>query len=186
MLMARPQAADPDASRVRILAAARELAVRDGMAALSARTVAGAANVSPTTVCTLFGNMAGLRLSLIRAIFEPLVTILDGAEGLSVLDIAAAPLRADDSLPILVTQVAGYAGLFHGEHKALAEEIGSLVTEMREFLAKHEIPKSKLPGTARPSVLADRIIGLYFAASFQLARQPDIAPAQLRLIFGEI
>ena len=186
--MARPNSADPDATRERILDAAVTLLVHDGFGGLSARSIAVASGVSATSVCALFGSMSGLQAKVIEAGFLPLLEAFDTIEHMqtvSVFTVATAQLYESATLAGLVTQVAAVAGLRHGRHRTLTAQIDRSWDVVRDHFATVQIPNSPLRGYGDPLAVAERIIAVYFAAAFHLSRDPDIDRDHLRALVGE-
>ncbi|RKE43615.1 MULTISPECIES: TetR/AcrR family transcriptional regulator [unclassified Sphingomonas] len=186
--MARPNSADPDATRERILDAAVILSVHDGFDSLSARSVALASGVSATTVCALFGGMSGLHAKVIETAFVPLLkafSAIDHKPSMSVFKVATGQLYESATLAGLVTQIAALAGLRHGRHRALADQIDRSLNVVRDHFATVEVPNSPLRGYGDSVVVADRIIAVYFAAAFHLAPDPGTDRDRLRALVGE-
>lgn len=186
--MARPNSADPDATRERILEAAVTLSVRDGFGSLSARSLAVASGASATTVCALFGGMSGLNEKVIEMAFVPLLkafSAIDHKPSMSVFTVATGQLYESAKLAGLVTQIAAFAGLRQGRHRALAEQIDRSWDVVRDHFATVEVPNSSLRGKGDPFVIADRIIAIYFAAAFHLSRDPGLDRNRLRALVGE-
>lgn len=180
--MACPNSANPIATRERLVAAACAITVRDGMGALSTRTVGDGAGKSASLISALPGRMNGIRMQLVMRAFEPLIALFEGValdDPVTLFDIASAPLLDDHDLCVLVTQVAACAGLRHGRHWELAKQIDHSWTIVRDDLAT-SIPKSPLRHAGDANIVADRIIALYFAAAFHLARSPDLDRKELR------
>ncbi|MEN2786752.1 hypothetical protein ABC969_10010 [Sphingomonas qilianensis] len=168
-----------------MLKAVRDIATRDGMGHLSARHVAEEADVGASTVSAKFSGMFKLRAKLIEAAFGPLIhafELADNNAGLSAFEIATAPLRAEASLPVLVTQVAAYIGLRDGEQRAFALLLDRSWRIARDHIASFEIPNSQLRHFDDAGAVADRIMSWYFAAALQLARNPNVTPDQLQKI----
>lgn len=181
--MARPKSADPDATRQRIVSAARVIAVRDGMGALSARTIARGAGVSATTVSAFPKSMAGIKAMLVKEAFQPLLHVFKGVDlsrSVSAFDVAMLALEEDPTRAPLVTQVASYAGLRHGGHRLVADWIDECWKVVRDHLVSVELPGSGVQLHGNAEMTANRIIALYFAAAFHLARTPDIDREELR------
>lgn len=181
--MARPKSADPDETRRRIYAAARQVAARDGLCALSARTIAAVAGVSASSVSNIKGGMTGIRERLITMVFETLIEALgwdDEAIAKDPLSIVASVLRADPGLPRLTIQVASWAGGHTGFAHRLAKRFENSWTVVHDHLAKIEIPNSPLNGLGTAANTAESVITLFFAIAFQLARQPTLSDDQLR------
>lgn len=186
--MARPNSADPAATRERILDAAVILSVHDGLGALSARSVAAASGVSATTVCALFDGMSGLQEKVIEAGFLPLLKVFGTIEHMplmNVFTVATARLYESATRAGLVTQIAAFAGLRHGRHRSLAARIDRSWDVVQDHFATVEIPNSPLRGYGDPLAVADRIIAVYFAAAFHLSRDPGIDRNHLRALVGE-
>ncbi len=148
-----------------VLAAALRLVERDGVAALTARGLAGEAGTSPPAVYELFGDKTGV----VRAIFFA---------GFEQLGAALATLRKSDApLEDLVALAQAYRG-FIVAHPALAAVMFS-----RPFASFDPAPEEAAAGAA----VRERIVGMVrrAVAAGELSGDPtDVAHACVALVHG--
>lgn len=186
--MARPNSADPEATRQRVLDAAYAIAVVDGLGSVSARTVAAAAGVSASTVSATANGMAGVREELVDRAFRPIILAFSAAaeEGAptSLFDVVLRPLRDDHVLPGFIVQVVGWTGLHQGEQEDAAAKVEKNWKAVRDVLQTFYIPKLVPSGVSDAALLADRLVTFYFSAALLLARDRTISDERLMLITG--
>lgn len=101
--MGRPREHD-DATRTALIAAAEALLLRDGLAALTVRDVAGEAGTTTRAVYSVFGGKQGLLDGLAQRAFDLLADV-----------VAAAPQTSDPAADLVVLGADGYRG-FVREH----------------------------------------------------------------------
>ena len=148
-----------------VLAAALRIVERDGVAALTARRLAGEAGTSPPAVYELFGDKTGV----VRAMFF---------SGFAQLGAALAALReSDDSVEDLVALAQAYRG-FIVERPALAAVMFS-----RPFASFDPAPEEAAAGAA----VRERIVAAArrAIATGRLHGDPtDVAHACVALVHG--
>ena len=111
--MARPVAADAEATRARVLSSATRLVSEHGIEGTSIRDVAAGANVSLATVVHYFGNKEGLYEAIIDAMYAELEQMRD------VLFASVAPSpKGTLDVDALVKDVAKAAWSFVRAHKS--------------------------------------------------------------------
>ena len=183
--MARPKSADPEQTKHRVLAAARAIAIKDGIASVTARPVAQAAAVSATTVCDVFSSIEGLQRALMNEVFMPLLSACDlvgRQRSARSFDVAIAPLLADRNLALLAVQASGYAGRLFGTNRGLAVQFAKQWTIVREHLAESNNAIHLRYQGRTPAQAADRLISLYFAAALHLARDQNLSKDEIRTL----
>lgn len=154
--------------------AACDLLVRDGLLAVSARSIAKIAGVAPSTVVSVGGMDAILRHLTAKA-FAPLA-VEYSAEGSLVVPMTAIQkrilkiFRDDPQLPSIVTQVCGLAC-------APPAKVGTL-NSFRSIV--HDVTKQMWSNVKRDrgprdaGRLARKIVDFYIGAAIQLTVHPSI------------
>ena len=135
--MARPVAADAEATRARILAAAVQLVSEHGIAGTTVRDVAARAHVSLATVLHYFGSKEGLYQACVQAMDDELASLR--AELLGAAGPGTSP--AD-----ILGRMVRRAWRFACEHRVAHRII------LRMVLDHGGLPKDRLETLLRPSL----------------------------------
>lgn len=123
--MARPKGADGEATRRRILVAARSLVAERGIDGTSTRDVADAANVNVATLAHHFGSKDGLHQACIQDMYDELAT----------LSAQLAEVLADDPAPDqLIEQAVRKTFAFARAHRPAVRLLMRLVVDKGEQL----------------------------------------------------
>lgn len=135
--MARPVAADADATRARILAAAVQLVAERGIAGTTVRDIAAAARVSLATVLHYFGSKDGLYDACVQAMDDEL-----GALRAELLGAAGPGTSPADVLGRMVRRAWAFARAHRVAHRIV----------LRMILDEGGMPRSRLDTLLRPSL----------------------------------
>jgi AcrR family transcriptional regulator len=135
--MARPVAADAEATRRRILAAAVELVSAHGIDGTTVRDVAAAAKVSLATVLHYYGSKDGLYAACVEAMDQQLAQLRDR------LAAEVVPGRSGEAILEAMVQAAW---LFAREHKVAHRLV------LRAVLDKGSLPPARIEQLVLPSL----------------------------------
>jgi AcrR family transcriptional regulator len=135
--MARPVAADAEATRARILAAAVQLVAERGIAGTTVRDVAAVSRVSLATVLHYFGSKDGLYAACVQAMDDELGTLRAG-----LLEAAAAGTSPRDALARMVRRAWDFARVHRVAHQIV----------LRMVLDEGGMPRARLDSLLRPGL----------------------------------
>src|SRR4051812_44921329 len=180
--MARPVAADAEATKARILHSALKLVSEHGIEGTSIRDVAAGAKVSLATVIHYFGSKDGLYEACIAAMYAELEPLRD------VLFASIQSTKLDDVLAGVAKAAVAFVRQHKSAHRILLRNVldeGGQRAEHREkylrpFLADLEallVPVTGLPGQ-HVRMTAQTIVHLTVRWTFHNA-------AELEIITGE-
>jgi len=150
--MARPKGADGDATRRRILAAARALVAENGIDGTSTRDVASAAGVNVATLHHHFGSKEGLHQACIDDMYEEL-----GSLSAQFAEVLATDPEPDE----LVERAIKKTFLFARAHKPAIRLLMRLVLDKGEML----------PGKKEAHLAFLDQIGAFFEAATGLPKK---------------
>lgn len=154
--MARPVAADAEATRARILAASIELVAARGIDGTTVRDVAAASSVSLATVLHYFESKDGLYRAVVAAMDAELAELR--ARLLSSLRPGAS---AAASLDEMVRAAWAFACAHHAAHKVI----------LRTVLTEGGLPADRIDAVMRPALDdAGNILAAVFGVSVVKAR----------------
>ena len=154
--MARPVAADAEATRARILAASIDLVAERGIDGTTVRDVAAASSVSLATVLHYFESKDGL--------YRAVVAAMD-AELAGLRDQLLSSLQPGVSVSSSLEQMVRHAWAFACAHRAAHKVI------LRTVLADGGLPADRIDTVLRPALdEAGGILALVFGVSVVRAR----------------
>jgi AcrR family transcriptional regulator len=160
--MARPVAADAEATKARILAAATSLIAERGIDGTTVRDIARHARVSLATVLHYFESKDGLHAAVVAAMDAELITLRD-----ALFQAVTPGLALDETVDMLVRRAWEFACAHHVAHRII----------LRTVLDDGGLPAERIESILRPS-LDD--------ASAVLAVGFHVDPIQARLMVQSI
>ncbi len=181
--MARPVAADAEATRARILHAALKLVSERGIEGTSIRDVAAGAKVSLATVLHYYGSKEGLYDACIRAMYIELEALRE------VLFASVSSTDLDGLIRDVVHAAVDFVRTHRAAHQILLRDVldeGGMRAEYREkylkpFLDDVSALLSPLTGVPEASVKLTAQSVVHLTVRYMLHN-----PAELRLLTGEI
>jgi len=135
--MARPVAADAEATKARILAAAIALVAERGIDGTTVRDVAAWGKVSLATVLHYFGSKEGLHIAVVAAMDKELEALR-----LQLLDTLRPGATARESLDAMVRRAWAFARSHSVAHKIV----------LRTVLAEGGLPKDRIDTLMIPAL----------------------------------
>lgn len=154
--MARPVAADAEATRARILAASIDLVAERGIDGTTVRDVAAASSVSLATVLHYFESKDGLYRAVVAAMDAELSELR-----LKLLSSLRPGASASSSLEAMVRQAWTFACAHRAAHKVI----------LRTVLAGDGLPADRIDAVMRPALDdAGHILAAVFGVSVTKAR----------------